>query len=522
MPRVLRRRARIGIVAALGLVLGGGAGPAVTAASADTISASVSSTPTGQPMPSGFLGVSLEYRALHQYTGRDPRAVDPVLVALLKGLAPGAAPSVRIGGDSTDGTWWPIPGVVPPGGIYYRLTDGWLRTAQALAADLQTKLILGINLAAGRPAIAAAEGRAFLQGIGRPYIQAFEIGNEPDLYGVFPWYRDRRGHLYRSRGRHYGLADYTQEFTRWSRTLPRGIPLAGPATSGPDWMHKLGTFIGAEPRLGMVTYHRYPLRECTTDPTQASFPTIPNLLADSSSSGLAQGAAPFVTIAHNHRLPFRMTEINSASCQGAAGVSDTFASALWALNTMFNLASVGVDGVNFHMLPGSHYELFSTSQASGGAWQAFVHPEYYGLSMFAQAFPPDARLLPVTAPSGPVKIWATQGPDGTVRETLINQDPTSDHTVQMQLPGNPSTASLESLTAPSLSATTGVTLGGQTFGDTTTTGTFSSPPATTTVLPVGGLYSVDVPAASAAMLTATGAPSGGAGGGTPLPGAARH
>jgi len=75
MPRVLRRRARIGIVAALGLVLGGGAGPAVTAASADTISASVSSTPTGQPMPSGFLGVSLEYRALHQYTGRDPRAV---------------------------------------------------------------------------------------------------------------------------------------------------------------------------------------------------------------------------------------------------------------------------------------------------------------------------------------------------------------------------------------------------------------------------------------------------------------
>ena len=30
--------------------------------------------------------------------------------------------------------------------------------------------------------------------------------------------------------------------------------------------------------------------------------------------------------------------------------------------------------------------------------------------MFAQAFPPGARLLPVTAPSGPVKVWATSGP----------------------------------------------------------------------------------------------------------------
>ena len=174
--------------------------------------------------------------------------------------------------------------------------------------------------------------------------------------------------------------------------------------------------------------------------------------------------APFVAVAHRHHLPFRLTEINTASCQGAAGVSDTFASALWALNTMFNLAGVGVDGVNFHMLPGSHYELFTPSQASSGAWQAFVHPEYYGLYLFAQAFPPGARLLPVTAPSGPVKVWATQAGDGSVRVTLINQDPTADHDVQLQIPGQPRPASWSRSTAPSLDATTGVTLGGQTFG----------------------------------------------------------
>ena len=96
-----------------------------------------------------------------------------------------------------------------------------------------------------------------------------------------------------------------------------------------------------------------------------------------------------MSVAHAHSLPFRLTEINSASCQGARRASrDTFASALWALDTLFNLASVGVDGVNFHMLPGSDYELFTVSHTASGAWQAFVHPEYYGLLMFAQAFPP--------------------------------------------------------------------------------------------------------------------------------------
>jgi hypothetical protein len=496
---VFRRRARIAIVAALGLALSGSA-----TARADVLSASVSGTPAGQSMAPGFEGVSFEYRALHQYTGRDPRAVNPVLVALLKGLAPGQPPVVRIGGDSTDGTWWPIRGMIAPGGVYYRLTKGWMRTTNALAADLGAKLILGINLAAGRPAIAAAEGRALVAGVGRKFIEAFEIGNEPDLYGVFPWYRDGRGHLYHSRGRRYDLGAYTQEFTRWSRVLPSSVALAGPAVSGPAWMGKLGRFISTERALKLVTYHRYPLRACVTDPTAPGFASIPSLLADTSSSGLARGLASYVRTAHAHHLPFRVAEMNTASCQGAKGVSDTFASALWALDTMFNLAAAGVDGVNFHMLPGSHYELFTVSHDAAGNWQAFVHPEYYGLLMFAQAFPPGARLLPVTAPSGPVKVWATVGVDGVTRVTLINQDTTAEHDVQLTLApaAAPSgTASLESLTASGVSATSGVSLGAQSFGDQTTTGTLPGPPATTTLTPSGGAYTVPLPPGSAALLT---------------------
>jgi hypothetical protein len=509
MPGVLRRRACLALVAALGLVLSWTAG-----ASADTLTATVSATPGGQAMPAGFVGVSFEYRALHQYTGRNPLAVDPVLLKLLAGLAPGQSPIIRVGGDSTDGTWWPQRGIIPQGGIYYPLTQGWLRTTQALAADLNAKLILGINLAAGRPGLAAAEGRAFMSGIGRRYIDALEIGNEPDLYGVFPWYTDRRGHTHRARGGGYGLTAYTKQFTQWSRVLPH-LPLAGPAASGPAWMGGLKRFLAAEPALKLVTYHRYPLRACLTDPSATTYPSIPNLLADSSSAGLAAPLAAYARIAHAHHLPFRIAEMNSASCEGAKGVSDTFASALWALDTMFNFAAAGVDGVNFHMLPGSDYELFTVSRTSSGTWQAFVHPEYYGLMLFAQAFPPGARLLRVTSPAGPVKVWATRSSDGTERVTVINQDTLNAHNVQISVPGATQIGSAEALTASSVSATDGVALGGQSFGDETTTGTLPASPATQSVAPVSGSYTLSPAPGSAELLTIPPAPppSGGGGGG---------
>ncbi len=503
MALVLRRRVPLAFALTLGALLASALGlgfqPAA-AARADVLSASVTAIPVGQAMPAGFVGVSFEYRALHIYTGRDPDAVDPVLLGLLSGLAPGQSPVIRIGGDSTDGSWWPIPGMIAPGGIYYPITPGWLRTTQALAADLNAKLILGINLAAGRPAIAAAEGRALVAGIGRRYIDALEIGNEPDLYSALPWYRDRRGHVYRSRGPGYGLSAYTRQFTQWAAALP-SVPLAGPAAAGPPWMSGLASFIAAEPRLGLITYHRYPLSACVSDPSAPTFASIPNLLADSSSIGLATPLAAYTAVAHAHGLPFRVAEMNSASCEGAAGVSDTFASALWALNTLFNFAAQGVDGVNFHMLPGSHYELFTPSQTSTGAWQAFVHPEYYGLLMFAQAFPAGAHLLTVTAPGGPVKIWATQDAGGTIRVVLINEDTVSDHTVDLQLPATTQSGTLETLQAPSIDATSGVSLGGQSFGAETTTGTLPAPAVTTPETATAGAFALDVPPATAELLT---------------------
>jgi glycosyl hydrolase family 79 len=493
MRGVRRRGSGVGIVAGLAIALCG-----ATVAQADVV-ATVGSAPFGRSMPPGFIGVSLEYQAVHVYTGRDPRVVNPVLVELLRDLAPGQAPVLRIGGDSTDSTWWPLPGVIPPGGISYGLNNDWLRTTRALADALGARLIMGINLAGHRPALAAAEARAIVQGIGSSHLDALEIGNEPDLYGVFPWYRDRRGGVWWSRSHHYGLGTYLREFSQWRAALP-AIPLAGPSFSSVSWMPGLGRFLAAEPGLGIVTFHRYPLRGCLTDTTSPSYASIANLLSDRAAAGLAHSVASYATVAHSHGLPFRLDEMNSASCTGRRGVSDTFASALWALDALFNMASVGVDGVNLHSLPNAGYELFTFSHQDG-VWRAFVHPEYYALLMFAQAFPPGAQLLPVSAPPGPVKVWATRGRSGTVRIVVINKDPANSVPVQLQVPDALGQAQLEWLRAPSVDSTTGVTLGGRTFGPLTTSGQLSGPGQNDSALRLLGTYSITLPPASAVMLT---------------------
>ena len=107
-------------------------------------------------------------------------------------------------------------------------------------------------------------------------------------------------------------------------------------------------------------------------------------------------------------------------------------------------------------------------------------------------------------------MWATQGGDGAVRVTLINKDPAAEHDVSLSVADATASGALETLQAPGVSATDGVTLGGQTFGDETTTGTLPDP-SSTPVAPVAGTYTVPLPAGSAALLTIGGGGGGGIG-----------
>jgi hypothetical protein len=451
-------------------------------------------------LPRGFLGLSIEYPALEAYAGSDPSSLDPVFERLVRNLAPGQAPVLRIGGNSADRTWWPVAGVSRPAGVTFDITPQWLAVTHALAQTLGARLILGVNLEQDSPQLASAEAHALINGVGPQSVRALELGNEPDLYSAFPWYR-ADGHAVFGRPRSYDESEYVSDFDGLAAGLPR-VPLAGPSLSGRQWTQGLGQFLAAESHLGLVTLHRYPLQVCLTPRTSARYPTIARLLSPTTSTGLAESFAPYVALARAHGLSLRVDELNTVSCGADPAVSKSFASALWALNTLFGLASVGVSGVNVHTFPGAGYQLFQIAH-TGGTWHAAVSPEYYGMLMFAQATPPGSRLLSVTPTGTPgVDVWATRATDGTVRVVLTNEGGGA-RELAVRMPGKFRSATLARLTAPSATATSGVTLAGQSFGAETTTGLLAGRSGVESVAASHGRYEIALPATSAAMLVLT-------------------
>jgi hypothetical protein len=484
----------VGLVALLAQVAQ--AGPA-----APSVVFTVGRPATASPIPPGFLGLSLEYFAIPAYAGTDPQNVDPVFVQLIRNLAAGAPPELRIGGDTTDLTWWPIPGMRTPAGVNQTLTADWVAVARALATATGARLTLGINLEADSATVASTEADQLAAGLGRNHIESFELGNEPELYGTFAW-----GHSGKpGRPRDYDFAAFSRDYTRIARALG-DVPLAGPATGGPRWFSHIGRFLKEHRDVAVATVHRYPLESCYVKRHDPTYPTIPHLLSAASTQELATSVAGAASQAHAHHVPIRVDEINTVSCGWDPATGRSFASALWALQTLFDLADVGVDGVNIHTFPGATYELFRFGDTDG-RWHGTVFPEYYGLDLFAQAAPAGSRLLTVspseTGTNGDVQAFATRATDGTIRVVVINEG-AGERNIDVRARTPPTTATtgtLELLTAPSLGARSGVTLAGQSFGQSTTTGLLSSVRKTIALARRHGVYTLRVPPATAAMLT---------------------
>lgn len=303
-------------------------------------------------------------------------------------------------------------------------------------------------------------------------------------------------------------ADFLSKFQTWTsdiKALPGGaeVKFVGPQFGGQlPWQFTgpdLNPFIDSEANvLAVVGQHWYPL--IGNAPCRVTNASIPALLSTSAATSASSIISSYVQNAHSKGLTFRISEMNSTDCSGVPGVSDTFASALWVMDSLFHLANVGVDGVNIYTDEGDAYDLFGFTTTVAPYHISFVAPEYYGTLVFQQATQNSAKLLPVTLKtSSNISVWATVDATSTVRVLVINKDQSATGNVNVTLSGF-GNGTLSMLVAPNVSSKAGVTWAGQTF-DGSTDGRIQGTVSTTTVVPNSNVYTFSMAPTSAALLT---------------------
>jgi hypothetical protein len=465
----------------------------------------------GPAAPPGALGLSFELRELPLLARYATRGD---LVALLRSLGAGV---LRLGGNSADErAAWVAPGSALPRWASTAVDRQVLAGIAALARASGWRVLLTVSLGHYDPAAAAREAAAARAALG-PALAGIEIGNEPDRYV-------RK----RLRGRGWDFAAYRAEATAYRAAIAAAAP--GVAIAGPDaasgvpglaWLR--GAARTLHPQL--LTDHYYPLSSCGYRPTVSEL-SSPDLRR-------ADGAmlAKMQAIAEEANTPLRIDETNSVSCEGFPGVSDTFGSALWALDFTAQALDAGTAGLNFHDLlakRGAYSPLLATSPAALAAGALRAQPEWYALLA--------ARELPGSEPvrasvvagatgqaalGGALDASAFRAPDGRLRVVLVDYDPPGSRALAVRLraprasggaSGTPAAraharggvasaytrGSVLRLTGPSPAATAGVRLAGRAVAP---DGAWTRPAALPGLYSHDGALSLQLAPSSAAVVT---------------------
>lgn len=481
--------------------LGAGRGPATGARGAQgqphsaspEAAVTISSGASLLDIPRSFLGISTEYWALPVFERQMP--VLERALSLLR--APDSGPLVlRIGGDSADHSFWD-PMKRPMPSWEFAVTPQWLQQTGELVRQLGLKLILDLNLLTDSPGVAAQWARAAETQLPRSSIAAFEVGNEPDIYSRLYWLAEvSHSKVVPPLG--LTAESYTRDFQAYARALhpvAPGVPLVGPALANP-LNHKkwISTLLKSGPaRPTEITVHRYPYSACAV-PGMAAYPTIGRVLSENATAGVARSVEPAVAIGRRYGVPVRVTELNSVTCGGRAGVSDAFATALWAPDALFELMRAGVDGVNIHVRARAINAAFSI-----GSSGLVAKPLMYGLVTFARTLGPGAQLVPLHLQASRalhLKAWGVRVQGNSLHVLLIDKGGRSVD-VSLRLPAT-GTATVQRLVAPSAASRSGVTLGGQYLS---ADGTWTGRASEQTLRPGVRGYAVSLPRYSAALVT---------------------
>jgi hypothetical protein len=426
-------------------------------------------------VPSDFLGFSHEWGVAQTIMGQTTTGVNQIYRKLVDTLSVsmGGPLVLRIGGGSTDLSGPATPGTVVP--------------FAELAQASNVKFILGVNLGANDLGLAEQQAGIFTSGIPSAALVGLEIGNEPDGYSSNGF-----------RPSTYSYSDFLSQYQAWAKgvstvTSPQA-PIAGPTLGGvlPWEPYAQADVANSSLQASIVTQHKYVACYYASSPLPTNI-----LLLPTSSTGSLGYFQTYVTAAHQVHARFRIGELNSICNGGQLGVSNSFSSALWAIDTMFEYANIGVDGVNWNTnADGGAYDLFHFISWENTFVLKGVNPLYYGLLFFAEVAGQNAQLQHTsTLSAANIKVWVTKDSLGHAHLVVINKEPSVTGNVQITLVGY-SSGTISRLTASSYEATSGITIGGQTY-DGSTDGTLQGSPQTQAIYPVEGVWTIPVASMSA-------------------------
>jgi hypothetical protein len=351
----------------------------------------------GNVVAADFVGLSFEMQSVladtngnHFFSPANQR-----LVAIFKQLG---IKSLRLGGNTADRPTVPVP------------NRGDVDQLFAFARSADVKVIYTLRLNRGDPA-AAAQMANYISRRYADQLDCFAIGNEPNVFST----------------------NYDVYLAEWKRYAARitapsdspGAKFCGPGVSPghEKWSAQFARDLATGGLLKYISQHDYPGGDArrVKNPETAR----DRILSSSMESHYEKFAANFMPVVFSNRLGCRLEEANSFYDGGAAGVSDTFASALWALNYQWWWAAHGLGGINFHSgdkvaardeNKPCRYATFWT--AAGGY---SVHPIGYAEKMFSLGSRGEIISLEISpATNLNFSAYAVRDDDGVSYATLIN------------------------------------------------------------------------------------------------------
>jgi hypothetical protein len=447
-------------------------------------------------VPRSFLGLSTEYWTLPIWERRVPLLAR--VLALIH--VPGDGPlAVRIGGDSADHTYWETSKTEAPEWAF-ELTPAWVGQATTFVRRAGVHLLLDLNLVTATPAIAVQWAQAAQARLPRGSVVGFEIGNEPDIYSKADWLKLLAGigSAAKLLPSTISATSYAEAFGDYALALsqirPR-LPLLAPALANPaanlNWISAL---LATRPvALSAITAHRYPYSACAQRGSPA-FATIARVLSENATRGMARTLKGALALARHARLPLKLTELNSVTCGGRAGVSNTFATALWAPDALFELLRAGVTAASIHV---REYAINSAFVFNKNGLSA--NPLFYGMITFSKMLGRNAKLVALALHANSslhLKAWAVSLRRNLLHVLVIDKGA---HPAKLflHLPGQ-GAATVQRLQAPSVRSHSGVTLGGQRLN---TNGGWSGTATIESLSPSAQGYQLTIARQSAAVIT---------------------